>query len=89
MVKRVDGRIMEKQKLYTVTKPSSDGTFYAGDVIWISKNGNMNNANVNGWLSKDEWDVSGINDFEVEECKTHHLLVSGDEEMVVKNECLI
>lgn len=80
---------MEKLKLYTVIKPSSDETFHVGDVIWISKNGNMNNANVNGWLSKDEWDIAGTNDFEVEECKTHHLLVLGEEEMVVKNEYLM
>ncbi len=27
---------MENLKLYTVTKPSSDGTFVTGDIIWLS-----------------------------------------------------
>ena len=33
---------MEKLKLYTVTKPSSDGTFVTGDIIWLSANGEQN-----------------------------------------------
>ena len=32
---------MEKLKLYTVTKPSSDGTFVTGDIIWLSANGDL------------------------------------------------
>ena len=79
---------MEKLKLYAVTKPSSDGTFQVGDIIWLSENGDLNDAKVKGWLSKDEWDVDGTNDFGYEECKTHRLLVIGGEEMVVKNELL-
>ena len=35
---------MEKLKLYTVTKPSSDGTFVAGDIIWLSANGDLNSC---------------------------------------------
>ena len=35
---------MEKLKLYTVTKPSSDGTFVAGDIIWLSENGDLNSC---------------------------------------------
>ena len=80
---------MEKLKLYTVTKSSTDGTFQMGDIIWLSENGDMNNAKAGGWLSKDEWDVAGTNDFEAEECKTHRLLVISGEEMVVKNELLM
>ena len=80
---------MEKLKLYTVTKSSSDQTLQVGDFIWLSKNGDLNNAEVGGWLSKDEWDVNGTNDFVVEECKTHRLLVVGGEEMVIKNELLM
>ena len=76
---------MEKLKLYTVTKPSSDETLQVGDIIWLSANGDLNNAN-KGFLSKDEWDVAGTNDFKVEECRTHHLLVLHGQEMVVKNE---
>ena len=80
---------MEKQKLYTVIKPSSDGTLQVGDIIWLSENGDLNNAKAGGWLSKDEWDVDDINDFAVEECKTYRLLVISGEEMVVKNELLM
>ena len=80
---------MENLKLYTVTKPSTDGTFQMGDIIWLSENGDLNNAKAGGWLSKDEWDVDDINDFAVEECKTHRLLVVGGEEMVIKNELLM
>ena len=80
---------MEKLKLYTVTKPSSDETLQVGDIIWLSENGDLNDARAKGWLSKDEWDATGTNDFEVEECKTHHLLVVGGEEMVIKNELLM
>ena len=77
---------MEKLKLYTVTKPSSDETLQVGDIIWLSENGDLNDARPKGWLSKHEWDVAGTNDFEYEECKTHRLLVTHGSEMVVKNE---
>ena len=77
---------MDKLKLYTVIKPSSDETLQVGDIIWLSENGDLNDAKAKGWLSKDEWDVAGTNDFEVEECTTHHLLVLDGQEMVVKNE---
>ena len=76
---------MDKLKLYTVIKPSSDETLQAGDIIWLSENGDLNDAKAKGWLSKDEWDVAGTNDFEVDECKTHHLIVLDGQEMVVKN----
>ena len=76
---------MDKLKLYTVIKPSSDETLQVGDIIWLSENGDLNDARAKGWLSKDEWDIAGINDFEVEECKTHHLVVMYGSEMIVKN----
>ena len=76
---------MEKLKLYTVIKPSSDETLQVGDIIWLSENGDLNDAKAKGWLSKDEWDIAGTNDFEVEECKTHHLVVMYGSEMIVKN----
>ena len=76
---------MEKLKLYTVTKTSSDETLQIGDIIWLSENEDLNNAN-KGFLSKHEWEVAGTNDFEVEECRTHHLLVLDRHEMVVKNQ---
>ena len=75
---------MEKLKLYTVTKTSSDETLQIRDIIWLSENKDLNNAN-KGFLSKHEWEVAGTNDFEVEECRTHHLLVLDGYETVVKN----
>ena len=80
---------MEKLKVYTVTKPSSDETLQVGDIIWLSENGDLNDAKAGGWLSKDEWDADGTNDFAVEECKTHRLLIVSGEEMIVKNELLM
>ena len=77
---------MQKLKLYTVTKPSSDETLQVGDIIWLSENGDLNDARAKGWLTKDEWDVAGTNDFDVEECKTHHLVVMYGSEMVMKNQ---
>ena len=82
----INGRIMEKLKLYTVTKSSSDKTLQVGDIIWLSENGDLNDARAKGWLTKDEWNIEGRNDFEVEECRTHHLLVLNGQEMVVKNQ---
>ena len=64
---------IEKLKAYTVTKPSSDGTFQPGDIIWLSENSDLNNANAGGWLSESEWNQPGTNDFEVTICKTHYL----------------
>ena len=44
---------MEKLKLYTVIKPSSDETLQVGDIIWLSENGDLNDARAKGWLTKD------------------------------------
>ena len=73
---------MDKLKLYTVTKSSSDGAFKTGDIIWLSKNGDLNNVRAKGWLSKEEWDIAGTNDFKYEECKTHYLDVNNGIESV-------
>ena len=71
---------MEKLKLYTITKPSTDGTIEVGDIIWISANGDLNSIKGQGWLSEEEWNIDGTNDFEVEECTTHYLdIVNGSE----------
>ena len=66
---------MEKLKLYTVTKPSSDETLQVGDIIWLSENGDLNDARAKGWWTKDEWAVAGTNDFKGEGCKTQHFEV--------------
>lgn len=79
---------MENLKLYTVTKPSSDGTFVTGDIIWLSENGDLNSCKGKGWLSKAEWDCSGTNDFDVEPCKIHFLDISQWSETVRKIESI-
>ena len=48
---------MEKLKLYTVTKPNSDNSIKVGDIIWLSKNGDLNNVTVKGWLKFSEWNA--------------------------------
>lgn len=75
---------MEKLKLYIVTKSSTDKSFKSGDLIWLSENGDLNNAMAGGWLSQEEWDVKEINDFECEISKTHYLGVISGKECVRK-----
>lgn len=75
---------MKKLKLYTVIKASTDGTFEVGDIVWLSDNNDLNSVRSKGWLSKEEWDVPGTNDFEVTECKTHYLDIDRGAESVRK-----
>lgn len=75
---------MEKLRLYVVTKGSSDGTFKAGDVIWLSQNGDLNNCNEGGWLSEEEWKHSKTCDFEVEPSKEYYLEVRNGSEKVYR-----
>ena len=75
---------MEKLRLYVVTKGSSDGTFKAGDVIWLSQNGDLNNCNGGGWLSEEEWKHSKTCDFEVEPSKEYYLEVRNGSEKVYR-----
>lgn len=75
---------MEKLKLYTVTKSSSDGDIKVGDIIWLSENGDLNSCQGKGWLTEEEWNNPKTNDFEVEECKTHYLDVANGPEQVRK-----
>lgn len=77
---------MEKLKLYIVTKPSSDEQFLKGDVIYLTDKNEIYDLRAGGWLSENEWDIEDRNDFEVEECKTHRLIVMNGHEMVIKNE---
>ena len=76
---------MEKLKLYTVTKSSSDEQFQKGDIIYLADKNEIFDLMAGGWLSENEWNIEGRNDFEVEECKTHHLVVMYGSEMIVKN----
>lgn len=73
---------MEKLKLYIVTKSSTDKTFKSGDLIWLSSNGDLNNAMAGGWLPQNEWNVDGTNDFEYEISNTHYLDVTNGRECI-------
>lgn len=75
---------MKKLKLYTVTKSNSDHSIKVGDIIWLSKNGDLNNATTKGWLQSNEWDIKGCNDFEITECQTHRLKIQEGIERVIK-----
>lgn len=75
---------MEKLKLYTVTKASSDRTFEVGDIIWLSENDDLNSCKGRGWLQKSEWDNPGTNDFEVTKCTDYYLDIAGSHEEVRK-----
>lgn len=73
---------MEKLKLYIVTKSSTDKIFKSGDLIWLSSNGDLNNAMAGGWLPQNEWNVDGTNDFEYEISNTHYLDVIDGRECI-------
>ena len=59
---------MEKLKLYTVVKDSTDETIKIGDIVWLSENGDLNIVQDKGWLSKYEWNNPKTKDFEVRSC---------------------
>ena len=77
---------MDKLKAYTVIKSSTDKTIEVGDIIWLSANGDLNSVKGRGWLSEEEWNIDGTNDFEVEECTTHYLDITNGTESVRKLE---
>lgn len=75
---------IEKFKVYTVIKSSTDGTIKAGDVIWLSENGDLNIVQASGWLINDEWNNLKTKDFEVEESKDYYLDIAHGHEIVRK-----
>lgn len=75
---------MEKLKLYLVTKSSTDNNIKEGDLIWLSENGDLNSVIGCGWLSEDEWNIPGTNDFECEVSTTYYLDVERGRESVRK-----
>lgn len=75
---------MDKLKLYVITKASTDKTFEVGNIVWLSKNDDLNSVRCKGWLLKEEQDVPNTNYFEVIECKTHYLDVHSGNELVRK-----
>ena len=75
---------MDKLKAYTVIKSSTDKTIEVRDIIWLSANGDLNSIKGQGWLSEEEWNIEGTNDFEVEECRTHYLDITNGSESIRK-----
>lgn len=61
---------------------SSDKTIRKGDFIWLSENDDLNCVQGSGWLTKDEWDQPGTNDFECEESAEYYLDIIGKREIV-------
>ena len=75
---------MEKLKLYVVTKSNTDNTLNVGNLIWLSENGNLNNAMIGGWLSCEEWNIENRNDFEYEISDSYYLDIVNGKECVRK-----
>lgn len=69
---------LEKLKPYRIVKRSTDKTFVAGDVIWISPNGDINSVG-SGWITPRE-EEKATYDFEAEEARDWEVIsVSGHE----------
>ena len=75
---------MEKLRLYTVTKSSTDGTIETGNIIQISENGDLNITGRKGFLIHDEWDNPDTKDFKVKPCEDYYLEVANWHEFVRK-----
>ena len=77
--------MLEKLKIYRVTKSNSDGSIKKNDMIYLSENRNIINVTQGKlWLSEDEWDVPGMNDFEAELDNNYMVIVNGNKERVIK-----
>ena len=48
---------MERNKLYTVTKASSDDVIRLGDLIWLSEDDTLNSIMYMGTCLRKNWDV--------------------------------
>ena len=77
---------MDKLKAYTVIKSSTDKTIEVGDIIWLSANGDLNSIKGRGWLSEEEWNIDGTNDYEGEKCATDYLGITNGSESIRKLE---
>lgn len=70
---------LEKMKPYRITKKSSDGTFFPGEIIWVSEDGGINSVHGGGFIYPDEGD-SETWDFEAEYAKDWEVIaVDGHE----------
>ena len=54
---------MERNKLYTVTKASSDNVIRLGDLIWLSEDDVLHSIMYMGTCLRKNWDIPGQNDF--------------------------
>ena len=75
---------MEKFKLYTVIKGSTDGLIKIDDIVWLAENGDLNIAQCKVWLTKEEWSNPKTKDFKVEPCKDYCLDIEKGYEIVRK-----
>lgn len=71
---------MKKLKPYRVTKNSSDGTFYKGEIIWKSENGDINSVQGKGCITPSEVDSNTL-DFECEEETDYEVIRAGGYEL--------
>ena len=70
---------LEKMKPCRITKKSSDGTFFPGEIIWVSEDGGINSVHGGGFIYPDEGD-SATWDFEAEYAKDWEVIaVDGHE----------
>ena len=58
---------------YRVVTNSPDGTIAIGDIVWLSSNGHLNDANEAAFLLEEEWKSSETVDFEVEETAEYYI----------------
>lgn len=64
---------MERNKLYTVTKASSDNVIRLGDLIWLSEDDVLHSIMYMGTCLRKNWDIPGQNNFQVEPCEKFYL----------------
>lgn len=70
---------MEILMAYRVLTDSTSHCAKVGDVVWLSENGDLVNANAGGWLSKDEYEI----DFEYEIANDYYLMPFCGSELLV------
>lgn len=79
---------MKTLTAYKVIKSSTDQTIEVGDTIWLSENKMLNSIVGCGFLSEEEWNDAGVNDFEVELCQEYCVLKVGRSESLIKSAAL-
>lgn len=64
---------MQRLRPYRIIKGSSDGTFISGEIIWTSKNGDINSVQAAGSIDPNEVDKAAL-DFEVEDAPDYEVI---------------